>query len=101
MVRNPKRYLMSGYIDNIATKSDAAALLYGSPGINGAIQITTKKGKGGSNGFEVSLNETFQFDAGFLNLPKTQTQYGMGWSGYYAFINCQRGGSWYDNYGPL
>ncbi len=87
-------------IDNITVlKSDAAALLYGSPGINGAIQITTKKGKGGSNGFEVAVNETFQFDAGFLNLPKTQTQYGMGWSGYYAFIDGQGGGGWYDNYG--
>jgi TonB-linked SusC/RagA family outer membrane protein len=87
-------------IENITVlKSDAAALLYGSPGINGAIQITTKKGKSGANGFEVALNETFQFDAGFLNLPKTQTEYGMGWSGYYAFTDGQGGGGWYDNYG--
>jgi TonB-dependent SusC/RagA subfamily outer membrane receptor len=72
-------------IENITVlKSDAAALLYGSPGINGAIQITTKKGKSGANGFEVAVNETFQVDGGFLNLPKTQTDYGMGWSGYYA-----------------
>ena len=79
-------------------KSDAAALLYGSPGINGAIQITTKKGKSGANGFEIAVNETFQADGGFLNLPKTQTQYGMGWSGYYAFIDGQGGkGSLHSN----
>ena len=87
-------------IENITVlKSDAAALLYGSPGINGAIQITTKKGKSGANGFEVAVNETFQVDGGFLNLPKTQTDYGMGWSGYYAFIDGHGGKGWYDNYG--
>src|SRR6202035_1399770 len=37
--------LSSDDIESITVlKSDAAALLYGSPGINGAIQITTKKG---------------------------------------------------------
>ncbi len=87
-------------IDNITVlKSDAAALLYGSPGINGAIQITTKKGKGGANGVVVSVNETIQGHAGFLNIPKIQTQYGMGWDGFYAFIDGQGGGGWYDNYG--
>ncbi len=87
-------------IDNITVlKSDAAALLYGSPGINGAIQITTKKGKGGANGVQIELNQTDQFHAGFLKLPKIQTQYGMGWDGFYAFIDGQGGGGWYDNYG--
>ncbi len=80
-------------------KSNAAALLYGGPGANGAIQITTKKGKGGANGVEISVNSTTQFQAGFLRIPETQTEYGMGWGGYYAFINGQGGGGWYDNYG--
>lgn len=80
-------------------KGTAAAALYGSDGINGAIMITTKTGKDGANGTEVTFNSTNQFQAGFLRLPKTQTQYGMGWNGYYAFINGNGGGGWEDNYG--
>ena len=80
-------------------KSNAAALLYGSPGINGAIQITTKKGKGGANGVEITVNQSTQFQAGNITLPKAQTEYGMGWNGYYAFIDGHGGGGWYDNYG--
>lgn len=87
-------------IDNITVlKGPAAALLYGAPGANGAVQITTKKGKAGENGVEVSVNETDQLKVGALNMPKTQTQYGMGWNGQYAFIDGQGGGGWYDNYG--
>ncbi len=87
-------------IENInVLKSNAAALLYGSPGVNGAIQITTKKGKGGANGVEVSVNQSVQFRAGNLTLPQAQTDYGMGWNGYYAYIDGQGGGGWYDNYG--
>ncbi|MFC0774931.1 SusC/RagA family TonB-linked outer membrane protein [Terrimonas alba] len=80
-------------------KGTAAAALYGSLGINGAIMITTKKGKSGANGTEVSYNTTTQFQAGFLRVPKTQKEYGMGWDGYYAFIDGKGGGSWYDDYG--
>jgi TonB-linked SusC/RagA family outer membrane protein len=80
-------------------KGTAAASLYGSLGINGAIMITTKKGKGGANGVEVSYNTTTQFQAGFLRLPNTQQQYGMGWNGYYAFVDGKGGGGWYDDYG--
>ena len=36
-------------------KGTAAAALYGSLGINGAIMITTKKGKSGGKGVEVTL----------------------------------------------
>ncbi len=87
-------------IENITVlKSNAAALLYGSPGINGAIQITTKKGKAGGNGTEISVNQTVQFKGGALNIPKVQTEYGMGWDGYYAYIDGHGGGGWYDNYG--
>jgi TonB-dependent SusC/RagA subfamily outer membrane receptor len=80
-------------------KGTAASALYGSLGINGAIMITTKKGKGGTNGMEISYNTTTQFQAGFLNLPETQTQYGMGWNGYYAFVDGKGGNGWYDDYG--
>lgn len=80
-------------------KGTAAAALYGSLGINGAIMITTKKGKAGANGVEVTYNTTTQFQAGFLTLPKTQKEYGMGWNGYYAFIDGKGGGGWYDDYG--
>ena len=80
-------------------KGTAAAALYGSLGINGAIMITTKKGKGGDNGTEITYNSTTQFQAGFLKIPNTQKDYGMGWDGYYAFINGKGGGGWYDDYG--
>ncbi len=61
--------------------------------------ITTKTAKSGANGTEVSFNSTNQFQGGFLRLPKTQNQYGMGWNGYYGFIDGQGGGGWYDDYG--
>ena len=80
-------------------KGTSASALYGSLGINGAIMITTKKGKSGSNGSEISYNTTTQFQAGFLRIPETQKDYGMGWNGYYAFIDGKGGGGWYDDYG--
>ena len=87
-------------IENVTVlKGTAAAALYGSLGINGAIMITTKKGKGGANGLEVTVNSSTQFQAGFIKIPKTQDQYGMGWGGYYAFIDGKGGGGWYDDYG--
>ena len=87
-------------IDNInVLKGTAAAALYGALGINGAIMITTKKGKAGSKGIEITYNTTTQFQAGFLRIPKTQDQYGMGWSGYFAFVDGKGGGGWYDDYG--
>ncbi|MDQ3846821.1 MAG: carboxypeptidase-like regulatory domain-containing protein, partial [Bacteroidota bacterium] len=76
-------------------KGTAATALYGSLGINGAIMITTKKGKAGANGVEVTFNSTNQFQAGFLRIPDVQTEYGMGWNGQYAFKD-GRGGGLYD-----
>jgi TonB-linked SusC/RagA family outer membrane protein len=87
-------------IENVnVLKGTAAAALYGSLGINGAIMITTKKGKAGAKGVEVSYNTTTQLQAGFLRVPKTQDQYGMGWGGYFAFMDGKGGGGWYDDYG--
>ncbi|MFT3682095.1 MAG: SusC/RagA family TonB-linked outer membrane protein [Ferruginibacter sp.] len=86
-------------IDNInVLKGTAAAALYGALGINGAIMITTKKGKAGAKGIEVTYNTTTQFQVGFLRIPETQHQYGMGYGGYYAFID-GKNGSWNDDYG--
>ncbi|HEU4632718.1 MAG TPA: carboxypeptidase-like regulatory domain-containing protein, partial [Flavisolibacter sp.] len=89
--------LNSDDIENVnVLKGTAASALYGSLGINGAIMITTKKGKGGANGVEVSFNSSTQFQAGFLRIPETQTEYGMGWNGQYAFKD-GRGGGLYDD----
>lgn len=79
-------------------KSNAAALLYGSLGNNGALEITTRKGKAGENGVEVAINQTLQFQAGFIKIPETQSEYGMGWEGKYAYVD-GKGGGLYDNYG--
>jgi TonB-dependent SusC/RagA subfamily outer membrane receptor len=79
-------------------KGTAAAALYGSQGINGAIMITTKKGKAGDNGVEISFNSSNQFQAGYIAIPEVQKTYGMGWDGQYGFVD-GKGGGLYDNYG--
>lgn len=87
-------------IENVnVLKGTAAAALYGSAGINGAIMITTKKGKAGAKGVEITYNSTTQFQAGYIKIPETQTQYGMGYGGYYAFVDGKSGGGWADDYG--
>jgi TonB-linked SusC/RagA family outer membrane protein len=90
-------------IDNITVlKGTAAAALYGSDGINGAIMVTTKTGKSGANGLEISVNSSNQFQGGFLRLPKTQTQYGTGTEGYYGFVDGYNGGGdWGDKDGNV
>ncbi len=80
-------------------KGTAAAALYGALGINGAIMITTKKGKAdGQNGVEVRFNSSTQLHAGFIRIPELQNTYGMGWDGKYAFKD-GRGGGTFDDYG--
>jgi TonB-linked SusC/RagA family outer membrane protein len=66
-------------------KGPAAAALYGSRGLNGAIMITTKKGSKDKRGFSVDVNSSTMFDKGFLTLPKTQSEYGAGEYNSYRF----------------
>ncbi len=66
-------------------KGPNAAALYGFQGKNGAIIITTKKGKKGPKGLVVTFNNTTQFNNGFIALPKYQDSYGPGDNGKYAY----------------
>ncbi len=62
-------------------KGAAATALYGVRAANGAVIITTKKGKAGQ--VSVSFNSSLGFEE--LNrLPKLQDQYGQGFSGEYS-----------------
>ncbi|MDB5287727.1 MAG: SusC/RagA family TonB-linked outer membrane protein [Mucilaginibacter sp.] len=63
--------------DDIASievlKGAAAAALYGSSAANGALLITTKKGKAGQTRIDFSSSASFESP---INLPSTQTTYG-------------------------
>ncbi|MDO3625652.1 SusC/RagA family TonB-linked outer membrane protein [Mucilaginibacter sp. BT774] len=84
-------------------KGPTAAALYGSRGINGAILITTKRGKAEKRGFTVELNSSTQFNKGFIAIPKVQNNYGGGDNDKYAFGDGAGGGvndGDYDVWGP-
>jgi TonB-dependent SusC/RagA subfamily outer membrane receptor len=83
-------------------KGPAAAALYGYQAYNGALLITTKKGKS-DKGFTVELNSSTQFNKGFIALPKSQDEYGPGEHSAYAFGDGKGGGlndGDYDIWGP-
>ncbi|GAB3935590.1 SusC/RagA family TonB-linked outer membrane protein [Mucilaginibacter myungsuensis] len=68
-------------IENVTVlKGPAASALYGSRGGNGAVIITTKKGKAGAA--QVTYNNLFSFD-NVRRLPETQSLYKQGVSGRY------------------
>lgn len=88
-------------------KGPTAAALYGSRGINGAILITTKRGKKNAKGFTVELNSSVQMNKGFIAIPKVQNQYGGGDYQTYAFGDYNSNGTGsgrndkdYDVWGP-
>lgn len=88
-------------------KGPAAAAVYGSRGINGAILITTKRGKKNSKGFTVEFNSSTQFNKGFIAIPKVQNEYGGGDYYQYAFGDYNSNGTGsglndkdYDVWGP-
>lgn len=84
--------LSSDDIESInVLKGGAASALYGSLGKNGALQITMKSGKG-QEGTRLSFNNTTTFQAGFLRIPRAQTQYGPGNTGRYRFGGGSAGG---------
>ncbi len=84
-------------------KGLAATAIYGSRAQNGAILITTKKGKKNPKGYTIELNSSNQMNKGFIALPKTQTLYGGGDYSQYAFGDGKGGGindGDYDVWGP-
>lgn len=76
-------------------KGPGAAALYGARGANGAIIITTKKGKAGQRGIGVSLNSNVS--VGFINRwPDYQNEFGQGVGGgdlYYSYGQSEDGPS--------
>lgn len=86
-------------------KGPAAAALYGSRALNGAILITTKKGSKNKNGFTVDLNSSTVINKGFLAFPRVQHSFGPGENEFYEFVNGKGGApggvdSDYDIWGP-
>ena len=67
-------------------KGAAATALYGSRGLNGAIVITTKSGKG-KKGLGINFSQTFGFDT-IIQTPGFQNEYGPGYlSGYCSWAD--------------
>lgn len=84
-------------------KGLAATAIYGSRAQNGAILITTKRGKKNPKGFSIEFNSSTQIDKGFIALPKTQSLYGGGEQTQYRFGDGKGGGlndGDYDVWGP-
>lgn len=71
-------------------KGTAAAALYGSRGKDGAILITTKLAK--DKGLNISVGLSSMVTAGFTVFPETQTEFGSGSNGQYAFWDGADGG---------
>ncbi|WP_442588773.1 SusC/RagA family TonB-linked outer membrane protein [Pedobacter sp. AW31-3R] len=71
-------------------KGANASALYGSIGENGAIMITTKRGKG--KDLSVELNSSTEFQPSFIRIPKVQTEYGAGFKGKYTYVDGSGGG---------
>ncbi|KAA3439932.1 SusC/RagA family TonB-linked outer membrane protein [Rufibacter hautae] len=71
-------------------KGSTASALYGSIGRNGAIMITTKRGKG--TDLSVEVNSSTLLQPSFIKIPEVQTTYGNGNNGRYAYVNGSGGG---------
>lgn len=85
-------------------KGPASAALYGSQGLNGAIQVTMKKGSSQEkNKTVVSVNTNNTFQTSFIRIPSVQTEYGPGSRGRYEYVDGKGSGindSDYDIWGP-
>jgi TonB-linked SusC/RagA family outer membrane protein len=77
-------------------KGANASALYGSIGGNGAIMITTKRGR--VNKTTVEVNSSTMFQPSFIRIPEVQTTYGNGYNGQYAYVDGSgsgtEGGGW-------
>ncbi len=71
-------------------KGATASALYGSKGANGAIMITTKKGK--AKKLTVDISSSTMFKAGYIAIPEPQQVYGTGDNGQYAYVDGKGGG---------
>jgi TonB-linked SusC/RagA family outer membrane protein len=71
-------------------KGASASALYGSIGQNGAIMITTKRGKG--KNLSIEVNSSTEFQPSFIRIPKVQTEYGNGFKGKYTYVDGSGGG---------
>ncbi|WP_288207974.1 SusC/RagA family TonB-linked outer membrane protein [uncultured Parabacteroides sp.] len=83
-------------------KGAAATALYGSRGLNGAVVITTKSGKG-KQGIGVNVSQTFGIDHMFKQ-PKLQNKYGRGqYTGNVSYGETDANGNYYlyDNIGQF
>ena len=83
-------------------KGAAATALYGSRGLNGAVVITTKSGKG-KQGIGVNVSQTFGIDHMFKQ-PKLQNKYGRGqYTGNVGYGETDANGNYYlyDNIGQF
>lgn len=79
-------------VENISVlKGPAASALYGSIGQNGAIMISTKRGKG--NQLSIEVNSSILAQTGFIRIPDVQITYGNGNKGKYAFVDGSGGGT--------
>ncbi|MGZ4000761.1 MAG: carboxypeptidase-like regulatory domain-containing protein, partial [Mucilaginibacter sp.] len=86
-------------------KGPAAAALYGNRAANGAILITTKKGKASKKGLTVDINSSTVINKGFTAFPRVQHTFGPGENTYYQFVDGKGGApggvdSDYDVWGP-
>ena len=71
-------------------KGAGASALYGSIGQNGAIMITTKRGKG--KDLSIDVNSSTQIQPSFIRIPEVQTEYGAGFKGKYTYVDGSGGG---------
>ncbi len=74
-------------------KGPNAAALYGSRAANGAILITTKRGRA-SRGMGITASQNVTFETP-LRLPAYQDAYGQGYNGQFSFVD-GAGGGLYD-----
>ena len=85
--------ISSDDIESISVlKAASASALYGSQGLNGAVQITLKTGANAPEGTTVSVNSSTTFQGDFIRYPVPQNEYGPGSAGIYEFGTGAAGG---------